>query len=330
MSKILLIEDEAGIRNTLTVSLMQEGYDVEPCQDGLSGLSRVDNYIDKGQEIDAVILDINLPDINGLKVLRFLKEKHPQIPVIMITGYGDEALAEEVKVRQGDAYLEKPLDMNKLDNYLSDLLSHKEEILGRDKEDEVKLTTRSGYALIRIEDEERFFPLYQKLCFDSNVMYCDAVRGAFDIALLLHGKSVQEMEDVVENIRKQRGVAEVYFASVEKPVLSEDLSRVISEMDKFLIENNSSRDFKGGMQGCFCTSYALLEIEPGKMEDVFRQVYFMDNVVSCDTLKGPFQMALLLKAPTYNEINEIVTGHIARLNGVLRATRLDVINLLEM
>ncbi len=56
----------------------------------------------------------------------------------------------------------------------------------------------------------------------------------------------------------------------------------------------------------------------------------MDNVVSCDTLKGPFQMTLLLKAPTYNEINEIVTGHIARLNGVLRATRLDVINLLEM
>ncbi|MCD4782426.1 MAG: response regulator [Candidatus Eremiobacteraeota bacterium] len=333
MSKILLIEDEAGIRRTLTVSLMQEGHEVEPCENGLSGLAKVDNYVEKGHSFDAVILDINLPDINGLKVLRFLKEKHPNIPVIMITGYGDEAMADEVKARQGDAYLEKPIDSSKLDNYLKDLLDHKDEVLGRsndEKSDEISLSTKSAYAFIKIGDEEDFLPVYQKLYFDTNVMYCDAVRGVFDLVLLLHGKSMEELKDISDNIQKMDGVDEVYFSSVEKPILSEDLSKVVSEMDKFLIENNAPKDFKVGMNNCRCSAYALLEIEPGDFEKVFRQVYFMDNVVSCDAMTGPFRMSLLLKAPTFAEIDEIVTGKIARMDGVLRASQLNIMNLIEM
>ena len=332
MSKVLLIEDEAGIRRTLTVSLMQEGYEVEPCEDGLSGLARMSNYTGSGKNFDAVILDINLPDISGLKVLRFLKEKHPDIPVIMMTGYGDEATEQEIRERKGDAYLEKPIVMNKLDDYLHSLIARKEEILGADavsSADEVKMTTKSGYAFIKMSDEDQFLPVYQKLYFNENVMYCDATRGVFDIVLLLHGKSVAEMEEVTEKIRKMRGVDQVYFAAVEKPVLSDDFAKVIAEMEKFLMENNNSSDFKG-MGDCQCSAYAFLEIEPEAFEAVYRHVYFMDNVVSCDTLNGPFKMSLLLKAPTFMEIDEMVTGNIARIDGVLRATQCNIIKLLEM
>ena len=332
MSKILLIEDEAGIRRTLTVSLMQEGYEVEPCEDGLSGLARMSNYTESGKDFDAVILDINLPDISGLKVLRFLKEKHPDIPVIMVTGYGDEATEEEIKQQNGDAYLEKPIMMDKLDDYLHNLIARKDEILGDDKveiTDEIKMTTKSGYAFVKMSDEDQFLPVYQKLYFNENVMYCDATRGVFDIVLLLHGKSVEEMEEVTEKIRKMRGVDEVYFSSVEKPVLSDDLAKVISEMEKFLLENSSTSDFKG-METCQCSAYAFLEVEPEAFESVYKHVYFMENVVSCDTLKGSFRLALLLKAPTFMEIDEMVTGNIARIDGVLRATQCNIIKLLEM
>lgn len=332
MSKILLIEDEAGIRRTLTVSLMQEGHEVEPCENGLSGLARLENYSEKGSEFDAVILDVNLPDINGLKILRFLKEKHPELPVMMITGYGDEAMEEEVKARKGDAYIEKPIEMEKLDAYLQSILARKDEILGDRKtteSDEVAMETRSGYAFIRMNDEDEFLPTYQKLYFDSNVLYCDATRGAFDMVLLLQGKSTQQMEEKVENLKKMAGMGEIHFASVERPILSEDISKVVSQMDKFLLESNGNRDFKGSIAQCPCSAYALLEIEPGKLENVFRQLYFMDNVVSCDCTKGSFQMALLLKAPTYGEINEVVNGRIARLDGVLRAIQCDIINLME-
>jgi DNA-binding Lrp family transcriptional regulator len=180
-----------------------------------------------------------------------------------------------------------------------------------------------------MNDEDQFLPVYQKLYFNENVMYCDAVRGIFDIVLLLHGKSAAEMEEVTEKIRKMRGVDEVWFAAVEKPVLSDDFAKVISEMENFLMENNNSAGFRG-MDACQCSAYAFLEIEPEAFESVYRHVYFMDNVVSCDTLNGPFKMALLLKAPTFMEIDEMVTGNIARINGVLRATQCNIIKLMEM
>ncbi len=330
MSKILLIEDEAGIRRTLTISLMQEGYEVEPCEDGLTGLAKMDNFIEKGYKVDAVILDINLPDINGLKVLRFIKEKHPEIPVIMITGYGDEAMREEAKVRKANAYLEKPIDPEVLDEYLKNLLSHKDEILkDRHQKDEIKLATVSGYAFLQIDDPDYFLPVYQKLYFDRNVVYCDATRGVFDIVLLIQGKSKEEIEEIGKRISKIEGVSKIYTSVVEKPILSEDLTKVVNEMEKFLIESDSAKDFKGGMANCECSAYAFLEIEPEKFENVFKKVYFLDNVVACDTLKGPFQMALLIKAPTFATIDEIV-GHIARLDGVLRVSQCNIIKLIEM
>lgn len=331
MGKIVLIEDEAGIRRSLTVSLKQGGYEVEPCEDGFTGLSKIDRYSDKNKDLDAVILDINLPDINGLKILQFLKEKYPELPVIMITGYGDEATEEEVKSRKGDYYLEKPIETEKLDQYLKNLLNRKEEILAdRKTRDEVKLTTLASYAFININDEEKFLPVFQKLYFHENVMYCDATRGVFDMVLLLHGKSVEQLQQVVDDIRKIDGVDQVFMGMVEKPVLSEDLSKVISEMEKFLLENETARQLKGGMSSTLCSTYAFLEVEPEKFEKVFKGIYFLDNVVSCDTLKGPFEIVLLLKAPTFAEINQLITGRIARMDGVLRVSQCDIMNLLEM
>jgi CheY-like chemotaxis protein len=329
MSKILLIEDEAGIRRTLSVGLMQEGYDIEPCEDGLTGLSKVDSYSESGHRFDAVILDINLPDISGLKILRFLKEKHPNLPIIIITGYGDDTIKEEVESNKGDAYLEKPLDMNKLDGYLQNLIARKEEILGKEKEPG-KTTVTSGYAFIRFACEDDFLPAYQKLYFNSGVVYCDAVRGSFDLILLMHGNNAAEIEASFSSVSKMRGIENASLSVVEKPILSHGLSKVVSEVDRFLMEKDSAGEPKAGINTCPCSSYALVEIEPGRFEDVFRRVYFMENVVACDAISGEFQMVLLVKAPTFAEIDGVITGSIAGIDGVSRVTQCNIINLLEI
>jgi len=326
MSKILLVEDEAAIRRTLSVGLMQEGYEVDPCEDGLTGITKVNNYSESGQNLDLVILDINLPDINGLKVLRFIKEKYPTLPVILITGYGNEAIEEEVKENKGDAYLEKPLDLNKLDEYLKNLISQKDDILGKK---ETAATVKSGYAFIRLGDPDLATKVYQKLYFHKNVMYCDATRGVYDMILLLHGETLQELESIVSQISKIKGVTEIFFAQIEKPVLSEDTSKIIAKIDQFLIEDNSSKEYSSGIGKCVCSAYALLEIELEKFEKVYRSVYFLDNVVSTDTLKGPYRLALLLKAPTGREIEDVVVNRLAKLDGVLRVTHCPVINIME-
>lgn len=327
MSKILLIEDEAGIRRSLTLGLMQAGYEVEPCENGMTGLEKINCYSEQEKPIDAVILDMILPDINGLKILAFIKEKFPKLPVILITGYGDETIEAEVKSKKGDAYFEKPILAEKLDEYLNNLLKQKDTILAEHrKEKEEKRITRSGYAFIKIKDNADPLPTYQKLYFDERVMYCDATRGIYDIVLLIHGKTNEDMENFIKELANLNTIEEVSFSPVEKPVLSSDLSKVISEMDKFLIQNNSREDNGYNL----CSTYAFIEIEPEKFEDVIKQIYFMDNVVHCDTLKGAYQIALLLKAPQFRTINELIVNKIARIDGVLRVNQCDIIRIIEM
>ena len=327
MNKILLIEDEAGIRRSLTIALMQAGYEVEPCENGLAGLARINCFDEQGQSIDAVILDMILPDINGLKILAFIKEKVPRLPVILITGYGDESTEAEVKSKNGDVYLEKPVIAEKLDEYLKNLLKQKDTILAEQrKEQGEKRITLSGYAFIKIKDNVDPLPIYQKLYFDEKVMYCDAVRGIYDIVLLIHGKTNDEMEAFVKGLRGMKGIEEVLFATVEKPVLSSDLSKVIAEMDRFLLQHHSREETGHNV----CSTYAFIEVEPEKFEDVLKQIYFLDNVVHCDTVKGSYQIALLMKASQFRDIDEVITNRIAHLDGVLRVNQCNIIKIIEM
>ncbi len=69
--------------------------------------------------LDCAIVDIRLPDIDGLKLLKVIKFNYPQLPVIIITGYGSETVAEEAKT--ADAYLEKPFSVDDLAKVLEEM-----------------------------------------------------------------------------------------------------------------------------------------------------------------------------------------------------------------
>jgi len=102
--KVLLIDDEASLRRKRLLGLMQKGYQTEPCESGMKALQTLETYRQKKVALDCAIVDIRLPDIDGLKLLKVIKLNYPQLPVIIITGYGSETMAEEAKT--ADAYLE--------------------------------------------------------------------------------------------------------------------------------------------------------------------------------------------------------------------------------
>ncbi|MBW2742272.1 MAG: response regulator [Deltaproteobacteria bacterium] len=96
MLKILLIDDEAGIRKLLSISLRGEGYDVITAENGKRGIELFE------QEAPSIVLtDIKMPGTDGIGVLRRIKEINPETEVIVITGDGDMKLA--VKSLQLDA-----------------------------------------------------------------------------------------------------------------------------------------------------------------------------------------------------------------------------------
>ena len=106
---ILAIDDEQNIRHLIQSEFELEGLAVTTAGSGEEGL----NLFDSGR-FDVVLLDINLPKLNGVEVLKRLKQKAPQTEVIMITGYGDVKSAVE-SIKQGARdYITKPFKLNEI------------------------------------------------------------------------------------------------------------------------------------------------------------------------------------------------------------------------
>jgi DNA-binding NtrC family response regulator len=106
---ILIIDDEAEIRESLQTLLEFEGYEVETAANGSQGLSKLGD-----RPFDLVLLDLALPDRNGLELLPEIRAIDPQISVIMITAYG--TVEDAVRAMQSGAanFLQKPWDNEKL------------------------------------------------------------------------------------------------------------------------------------------------------------------------------------------------------------------------
>lgn len=109
MPRILVIDDERSIRNTLKDILEYEKYEVDLAEDGNKGIELVRNA-----EYDIVLCDIKMPGMDGIEVLGYLTELAPDTPVVMISGHGNIDTAVESIKKGAFDYIEKPLDLNRL------------------------------------------------------------------------------------------------------------------------------------------------------------------------------------------------------------------------
>jgi len=109
MSRILVIDDERSIRNTLKDILEYEKYEVDLAEDGSKGLEKV-----KHTEYDIVLCDIKMPGLDGIEVLEQMSGIAPDTPVVMISGHGNIDTAVESIKKGAFDFIEKPLDLNRL------------------------------------------------------------------------------------------------------------------------------------------------------------------------------------------------------------------------
>ncbi|RLF35253.1 MAG: hypothetical protein DRN03_05495, partial [Thermoplasmata archaeon] len=110
MSKrILVVDDEKAIRWSLGEALRNAGYEVDEVENGEKALK-----LFQDDPVDLVILDLKLPDIDGIKVLKELKKIEPALPIIMMTAYGEvETAVEAIKSGAYD-FLQKPFQLEKM------------------------------------------------------------------------------------------------------------------------------------------------------------------------------------------------------------------------
>jgi DNA-binding NtrC family response regulator len=111
MSKgsILVVDDEAEIREGLETLLTSEGFDVTPAETGEAGLARLED-----QPFDLLLLDVSLPDRNGLELLKEIRRRDPLLSVILITAYGSIDMARAAFKNGAQDYITKPWSNDEL------------------------------------------------------------------------------------------------------------------------------------------------------------------------------------------------------------------------
>ena len=119
-AKVLVIEDEAKLRRTVAAYLEDSGYVIFEAANGREGIERfVEN------QPDVVLTDLRMPELNGVEVVKWLRQHSPQTPVIVITGTGDEFAPADVLAAGAKLCLAKPINyLALLDAAISQVLGH--------------------------------------------------------------------------------------------------------------------------------------------------------------------------------------------------------------
>jgi DNA-binding response OmpR family regulator len=108
--KILVVEDNAQARDFLEQFLIEENYIFKIAKDGEEGLKQFDLF-----QPDLVILDLMLPVLDGLEVLKSLKKRAPDVKVVMTTGISDPMVIDECIAEGARTYIVKPLNLESLE-----------------------------------------------------------------------------------------------------------------------------------------------------------------------------------------------------------------------
>ncbi|MCA9500351.1 MAG: response regulator [Nitrospira sp.] len=119
---ILVIDDEAGIRKVVRMTLEKAGYYVVDAEDGAEAI-RMLNEGEHPMVIDVIITDIRMPNINGLEAITYFQREYPSVPLIVLTGFPDIDLATQLMKQGITDYLVKPVDRKKLHTAVADAIS---------------------------------------------------------------------------------------------------------------------------------------------------------------------------------------------------------------
>jgi len=119
--RILVVDDDETIRTTMKVILQDEGYIVDLAASGKEAIQKTQE-----QTYNVALLDIRLPDMEGVELLKLLKDGIPRTRKIMVTGYPSMQNAISALNKNADAYLLKPVDVEKLLNIVKEQLTSQE------------------------------------------------------------------------------------------------------------------------------------------------------------------------------------------------------------
>ena len=259
MKRVLIVDDDVAVTNYFMVFLVQTGL-YEPV---VANDSREVEGLLGSRTFEAVLLDMDMPDVSGMDILRSMRAKGNDTPVIVVTGVSDVDLAVRAMKLGAFDYLTKPVDEQHLLQVLESAIEHRE--LHRTIEELPKKLTRQGLA-----HQDAFHPLPTR--YDGMIrLFHQAERlAASDVSVFIWGEGGTGKESIARAIHQASPRSAGPFAAVEAD--SQDPER----FPAFFF--GQARDW-GGVQ----------EETPGLIEQAEGGTIFLDNI---ELLTMPMQVKL--------------------------------------
>ncbi len=321
--KILLVDDESSLRRTMTLGLSQAGYDTEPCESGIKALKTLETYSQNNIPLAGIVVDIHLPDINGLKLVKIMQFKYPGIPIVVITGFADRYNLEEIRNLNVTALMEKPFTPEELVQQFVKTMETK----AVEEEPEELENAASAFVLLKVE-EKNYFDANKQLHVLESVVYCDATKGDFDVFMMLQADSKEKIRQIVDkNIKTVKGVQSVDILDVEVPILDDSTQNIIKDVEHVLDYYTAVSGEENDGKVC---AYLLMEIEKEKLQDIYLSMRLNEDVVFCDYTSGKFSMVSMIRSESFGDIDRLINDKINPLEGVVKVKKYPVIKLFEM
>ena len=296
MAKILVIDDERAIRNTLKEILGDEGHTVDVAEDGKKGMEKA-----RQNEYDLIFSDVKMPEIDGIELLTALKQpadenSYVDCPIVMISGHGDIETAVEALKKGAYDFIEKPLDLNRLLITIKNALEQK------------NLRVEVGRG------KQEISSLRKKVAQQKNQMVGEssAIEHVRDIINKVAPTEARVMITGANGTGKEVVARLLYEGSnrADKPMVEVNCAAIPSE----LIESELFGHIKGSFTGA-------IKDRAGKFEQADGGTLFLDEI-------GDMSMAAqtkVLRALQENEITRVGSDKPIKVNvRVLAATNKDL------
>ena len=324
--RVLIIDDEPAIRRNLTFGLTQEGYICTACPDGISAIHELNAALDKGQTYDYLITDIFMPDIDGMKILTVIKSQFPDLPVLVITGFGDDSLKAMALAETNTGYLDKPFEISQLVE-AREALSPGQAVRGAaaeaDREPVAGRESISAYLTIHVTDPDRSMEIFNELYAMEGVASCDAVRGDMDIIVLAQASSEEKIKALLGRVKAIQGVEVASMSAVERPKLDRDVKEFI-EIYKKSVKSARDNRKKG------TTSYIIVDIDKNALQQIFTTMFFVDELIFLDVIDNGTKLVGMVTGgqPTGQALK--VIEKLQQIDGVLRVREAKIIKMLDV
>ena len=192
--QILWVDDEVDLLKPHFLFLSSRGYETQACTNGQEALSLV-----KEKQFDVVLLDENMPGLNGLETLALLKAEHPNLPVIMVTKNEEEHIMEDAIGSKISDYLIKPVNPNQILLSLKKTLNVENLISEKTAHNYQKEFQKISLELMDIQTPNEWANFYKKLVYwqlelqtSGDNTFSEILENQFKEANVLFGKFIEK------------------------------------------------------------------------------------------------------------------------------------------